>query len=237
MDETETKQVETEVVIFAKIGNMDGLQQANSQEHQLQLTTSLGKQNTCRVRRTSKDDAVEYTYTFKLKNATEGAVVPLQHEYNVAVTEDFFIGFKQVAEYAQDKIRYIFQSEKITLKYSENDEDKVIDVPDMIYEVDVFKKADGTFSEWCKIDIEIDKMMQYIDHNYPDIRDIKMSLKISHLPFEPKESFIGSENPERMDELYKNEYTTPLGTEPVAEAPAETTETVEPEPEDKSSEV
>ena len=210
-----SNQEETELTIFAKIGNIEGLQQATSQEAQIQITAKLGLgDHTCRVRRSTKNDEVKYVYTFKVENGTGSDSVASKREHNVDVNEDFFNDFQIAADFKQDKIRYIFESEKITLSYHENDEDKVIDIPDIKYEVDVFKKADGQLSSWCKIDIEIDTMMQYLEHNYPEIKNVKLNIKISHLPFAPGESFLASPSDatamSRVNDLYETEFTMSL---------------------------
>lgn len=206
---------ETELTIFAKISNPDGLTQATSQEAQIQITAKLGlEDNTCRVRRSAINDTVKYVYTFKVPSGSESDPVASKREHNVDVNEEFFNDFKTVADFEQIKTRYIFESEKITLSYKENDEDKVIDIPDIKYEVDVFKKADGNLSEWCKIDIEIDTMMQFLEHNYPEIKNIKLNVKISHLPFAPGESFLminsDAEIMSRVRDLYDQEFTIDL---------------------------
>lgn len=210
-----SNQEETELTIFAKIGNHEGLRQATSQEAQLQITAKLGLgDHTCRVRRSTINDEVKYVYTFKVENGTGSDSVASKREHNVDVNEDFFNDFKNVADFQQDKIRYIFESEKITLTYHENNDDKVIDIPDIKYEIDVFKKADGQLSEWCKIDIEIDTMMQYLEHNYPEIKNIKLNIKISHLPFAPEESFLAMPSDidamGRVNDLYETEFTVSL---------------------------
>lgn len=209
-----TKQAENEITIFAKIGNIEGLKSATRHEDQIQIEARLGAENHCRVRRTDKNGEVGYMYTFKLRNDSSGAPVASKHEFNLAVDEDFFNGFKQAADKEQNKTRYIFECEKITLAYKENDEDKVLDIPNVIYEVDVFKKADGSIAEWCKIDIEIDQIMQYLEHNHPELKDIKMTVKITHLPFEPTDPFICSgpedANHARVAELYEHHFCIDL---------------------------
>lgn len=210
-----SNQEETELTIFAKIGDPAGLSQATSVEEQIQITAKLGlEDNTCRVRRSAINDAVKYVYTFKVPSGSESDPVASKREHNVDVNEEFFNDFKTVADFEQIKTRYVFESEKITLSYKENDEDKVIDIPDIKYEVDVFKKTDGNLSEWCKIDIEIDTMMQFLEHNYPEIKNIKLNVKISHLPFAPNESFLMVNSDaaimSRVNTLYEQEFTIDL---------------------------
>jgi hypothetical protein len=210
-----SNQQENEITIFAKVGDFEGLKQADTFEEQIQITAKLGLgENTCRVRRSVLNDEVKYVYTFKVKDRSEHDSVTSMREHNVDVNESFYQDFKHIADYCQDKVRYIFNSEKITFSYSVDNEDKVIEVPDIKYEVDVFKKPDGSLSEWCKIDIEVDQLMQYVDHNYPDLKNVKLNIKISHLPFKPTDSWLkvdsDAEVMGRIDTLYQNEFTVDL---------------------------
>lgn len=210
-----SNQEENEIAIFAKIGNLDGLKDAISVEKQIQVTAKLGlEDNFCRVRRSVLNNEVKYVYTFKIKNRSQLDSVTSKRENNVNVNEDFFNDFKLVADKLQDKVRYVFHSDKITLSYRENEEDKVINVPDLKYEVDVFMKADGALSEWCKIDIEVDQLMQFVDHNYPELKNVKLNIKVSHLPFEPTETFLKVDSDaaimSRINDLYENHFTIDL---------------------------
>lgn len=208
---------ENEIEIYAKIGNFDGLHKANVTEKQIQITAKLGlNDNYCRVRKSTINGKDTYTYTFKVKNRSEIDSIASRHEYTITLNDDeeFFNSFKLIADKLQTKTRYIFNSDKITINYSDHDENKVIEIPDIKYEVDVYEKPNGELSEWCKIDIEIDKIMQFIDHNYPDLKDIKLRISISHLPFEPIQSFMKDDsNPEimsRIHDLFEHEFSTDL---------------------------
>lgn len=206
---------ETEIEIYAKIGDPQGLFKAQDVEQQVQVSAKLGlEDNYCRVRKSTKNGKDEYTYTFKVKNRSQSDSVMSLIEYTVAINEEFFNDFQLVADNLQNKTRYIFDHDKIQLKYHLNEADKIIEVPDIKYEVDVYTKSDGTLSEWCKIDIEIDKIMQFIDHNYPDLKDIKLNVKISHLPFNPYDSFIKDAEDKdimkRINDLFDTEFTINL---------------------------
>ena len=217
MSEATTKEAEKEFTIFTKIGDSTGLEKADRFEHQIQLTAQLGANHTCRVRKTTDGDKISYTYTFKTQDNAEGQLA-VRQEYNVEVDEAFFNGFKTVADYCQDKTRYFFKAERVTLRYKNSDEETIIDVPDVVYEVDVFKDKDGNICEYAKIDIETDAIMNYLLEHYPDA--VKKSeesampiliTKITHLPFKPSGYFIGGgENQPKVDALYQDCFTTDL---------------------------
>lgn len=205
---------ETEVEIFAKINNFDGLMKAKSSEQQVQVEARLGENNHCRVRKTIKNDVETFVYTFKIKKQDHSDQVAARRENNANVDEQFFEDFYSIADKCQTKTRYFFEAETISLSYRENDHDIEIQVPGVVYEVDVFTRPDGKVSEYCKIDIEVDKVLLFIEHNYPQIKDINMNFKISSLPFQPSNGIINDGNCETtrsfVAHLYETEYCTNL---------------------------
>lgn len=209
-DDQVKQERETEIEIYAKISKFEGLEAADSVEEQIQIQTTLGDKNFCRVRRTKTETDEKYVFTFKIKdilpNGTESRI-----EHNFDVNETFALDFLKTAKEVQVKTRYIFDAEKIVLSYHEHDEDKVIEVPGIKYEVDVYEMENGELCEWCKIDIEIDPIIDYIEHNYPDLKDMRLNIKISHLPFAPQNGFVKTSNltPAQksvVDWLYENAY-------------------------------
>ncbi len=83
---------------------------------------------------------------------------------------------------------------------------KEIVFPEVVYEVDVFRNEDGSYSDWCRIEVEIDSLTDYVTREYPEARDMKLRLAISALPIKPSNAFIESEADEEqnqiLDELY-----------------------------------
>lgn len=206
---------ETEVAIYAKIGNPNGFVDANSKEQHEQIEGKFAKGPNCRVRKTTKDDNDSYVFTFKVKGESVEETVTANKEFNVEVDNDFFEAFKtSVAEKFVLKTRYIFNSENVELTFVQNDEKKNITIPNIIYEVDVYKKPDGSLSEWCKIDVEVDTILNFLDKEYPELKDVKLNIKISQLPFRPEEAIIGSTEDEDkkafLSNLWDNEFNHKL---------------------------
>lgn len=191
-DDSQTvKQKETELVIYSKITNHDGFSKANAKENHIQLSSKFKNDVGCRIRKTTKNDKVDYLFTFKLKDKESN--IQTSEEFNTPVDETFFEGFKKVCDVYTDKTRYIFISDKNELTFTEGEEKRVITIPNVLYEVDVFNKEDGTVSDWCKIDIEVDTILNFLEKNHPELKNIKLNIKVSHLAFSPTDSIIDSD--------------------------------------------
>jgi len=204
------KQVETEFTIYAKVSNPKGLEQADAVEHHIQLEKSLGDKGRCRVRKTQGVGHEKIEFTLKSKTDDSG----ISHiEHTVPVDQDFMDCFEKVCDHKWDKTRYKFLTKSVTMTL-EGSEDGKIELPEAIYEVDVFKKSDGEISEWCKIDVEVDKIQEFLKTKYPNLEKLRLMIKISHLAFKPIMPMNKMRsNPEverRIDELYENEYKIPI---------------------------
>lgn len=209
--------LETEIVVYARIGDFDGLQKATRVELHEQMETSFKNDVRCRVRSTSvksEDDAIQYTFTFKIPTATEDGF-EANEEVTTTIDNDFFEGFRRVAEHRLVKTRYEFGSDKIELIYGQEDDKHIIEIPDIKYEIDVYTNPQGEVCEWCKIDIEVDNIINYLAQHHPELENIKLNVKISHLPFEPLEAILSSSMNEEqkafVDTLWKEQFRlTPL---------------------------
>lgn len=207
-DNESVKAIETEVVIYATIGNPEGLNEAASKEEHVQLEAKFTKEGgRSRVRKVIKDDDTDYIYTIKFKQKEESDQASASVEHNVEVDADFFEAFKAVSERALKKTRYTFNSESVTLKLQNGEEEQDIEIPNVQYEVDVYTKADGSISDWCKIDIEVDNIINYIAKHHKDLEGWKLKVKVSHLPFNPSECILGSEantedNEKKVDDIW-----------------------------------
>lgn len=204
---------ENEIVIYAEIGYMEGLSQSSTMEIHRQYEATLKSGSRCRVRKTTKDDEVSYTYTLKNSNA-EFSNVSGSTEYNIEVDQSLFEGFKEAADRLTKKRRYTFlHNLKIVVG------DKSITIKNVKYEVDVFFLLDGRAArelsaKWCKIDIEIDAINEYLEENYPDEDELKFTISVSDLPFKPKNPIMKStateEQKAKINELWEHEFSTQL---------------------------
>lgn len=202
------EKLETEVVVYCKVSNPQGLEECDTQELHYQLESSFSNGTRCRVRKVTKDGKDQYFFTMKVKvSDQENPSMEANREFTFEVDFDFFNGFKSVAERALDKTRYIFNSKEVTMSLKTDEGDRDITIPNIQYEVDVYKKEDGTISEWCKIDVEVDNIINYIDSKHPEVKDFKLLVKVSHLPFQPSNSILSvtanEEQKKTIDEIWK----------------------------------
>ena len=71
-------------------------------------------------------------------------------------------------------------------------------------------KADGSLVPWCKIDIEIDKVMLWVKQKYPELEELKINVSVKQLPFSMVNTFISAnataDQKALIDQLYKQDY-------------------------------
>ena len=193
---------ETELTFYAKIGNPEGLQEAISEEIQCQhayfINHGEGKGKTqLRVRSTTKDGVVLYEETVKLPVFNPDVQTFGNQEFTTKIEEDYFNAWiAGVRVGGINKIRYVFLSKDVILDTGNGEE---IKLPEVKYEVDVFLDKDGNKSKWCKIDIEIDHILDLLKEQHKDVGKFDMTVKLSTLPFRPENTF--SAKTENEDEL------------------------------------
>lgn len=216
LDNESVKQIETEIVVYAKISNWDGLQKASHTEAHEQMETSFKNSGRCRVRLIDND---KYTLTLKIPTGTDEGY-EANEEVTTEIDKDFYDSFRQVAEHRLLKTRYTFNSSTIQLVYGEGDDKHVMEVPDITYEVDVYTNQAGEVCEWCKIDIEVDNILNYLSQHHSDLEQVKLNVKISHLPFEPAECILATsmtdEQQTFVSSLWQDQFrlpTTPIESE------------------------
>lgn len=205
-----TQKPETEVVVYARIGNMEGLNEAVRKERQDQLEGQFKTGVNSRVRHNIEKD--EYIFTFKVKTKDHEGL-EANREYNAVVDKDFYEGFKSAASRYLKKTRYYFSSEKVSLTMKRGNETIIVEIPNIEYEVDVYEKTDGEISEYCKIDVEADNIINFLNMHYPDIQGFKLFIKVSHLPFEPKEcihEFESDESLKKQVDLIWSQFILPV---------------------------
>lgn len=190
--EPSVKNKETEIVIYAKVTEPARLEEATSKEEQVQLESQFLNGTRCRVRKTTVDGKDSYQFTFKVKTLIENSPMEANDEYTTEVDAEFFKGFELVCDQKLVKTRYNFSSDKVTLTYKQGEEEKSIVIPNVNYEVDVFKTEQGEISEMCKIDVEVDSIMEYLERNHPELKETSLNVKVTHLPFAPTDPILGS---------------------------------------------
>lgn len=122
---------ELEYVFYGRIGNMAALEQAASKEVQDQWSIH-GVDGQIRVRAT---DGTKFEMAIKTwQKGVQG-----KNETELEITQDMFEQFKGMAPQGMPKTRFVFPIEGTDYKW----------------EVDVPMRADGTLSNYCKIDLEV----------------------------------------------------------------------------------
>lgn len=221
---------ESELAVFAKVTIPEKLLEADVILYQEQPEAKLKSGNKTRVRMEMQLDKNlnrmktlrEYIFSFKLPvPGTEDGPMSIKEENNVRVNKEFYENWLKVADYCQKKIRFVFKAKSTTIKVTSGETTQNIEVPDVCYEVDVFLKPDGETSDVCKIDIEVDSILKYLDENHPDIENAVFGIDFTWLPFEPKELIYPREaTPEQrtyLDGVYKDLINQPIEVQKPAE--------------------
>lgn len=215
---TTTKKPETELVVYARIGNLEGLKSALRKEHHEQVDSKFVTGERVRMRKTIDDKGTRYELTMKKALDESNGVVLRHDEYTQEVDSGFYEAFKNIAGTSISyKDRYVFTPKQTTivgggLDDVSNKDGIVIDVPLIQYEVDVFTDAEGQIKGWCKVDVELDGINSYLEQHYPDIKDTRFTVKISSLPFEPLNILTGTdeEKQQTIQKLWTEVFTTQL---------------------------
>lgn len=133
-----TAQKELEYVFYGKLTDFTELERAAGKEthEQWEIRVEASDKNPfpgcVRVRRYQGE---RYVQCIKVITPGEDA----KDEVELEVTKDIFEFIKKLATGGSNKVRYIFE------------------IPDSknVWEVDVYVKPDGTYEEWCKIEMEV----------------------------------------------------------------------------------
>ena len=121
-------------------------------------------------------------------------------EVSTPIEAAYFEAWKQhFGERGVLKTRYTFHAKKVSVTM----EGKEIEIPNIKYEVDIFRTETGERSRWCKIDVEIDSLLDFLDRKGISFDDVEMVVKVTHLPFKPEQCFLHSAGNEQHDQSVK----------------------------------
>lgn len=191
---------ETEITLYAKIDDPESLKEADAIEDHVQLEVGTVTGAKIRVRKITpikgneSGTGVSYEFTIKQK-LPDDAGVPSGLETNQDVDENFYINFAGIAHRAIVKRRYTFLGAAPKI----NDETNVA-LPAVKYEVDQFINPNTKKpSDWIKIDIEIDHVLNALKEQGVDTTGMKQKFNLKSLPFIAQDMF----SPMYMDEAQK----------------------------------
>ncbi len=186
---------ETELTFYGKVGDFSGFDQAVSMEVQSQFSFDLpsdGIHSTgrTRVRSTAIDGQIKYEETIKTSQYDEESHCAKCEEFTTDIDEEYFEAWKKAFKVkGVNKIRYVFLSKNVDLDTGNNE---ILKLPELKFEVDVFLDKEGNKSKWCKIDIEIDNLLDYLKEQHKDIKRFDVLVKLSSLPINLEHSFSSS---------------------------------------------
>lgn len=160
LEELGVSKDEKEHVFYVYLNDFEQLAKAAAKEHQDQWDIKIPRTEdnvaggSIRVRKTTHFDSpvgkatkTVYTQTTKVIVNDKGE----KDEYEQEVGSDNFAQFMMLSPYGMVKDRFTFPIEGTDLKW----------------EVDVYLKADGTYHNWCKIDLEVEDLNTPIPSELP----------------------------------------------------------------------
>lgn len=204
---------EIEIVYYGKLTDMSQLEKATSKEDHEQWEIKIKKndknavEGRIRVRKTTKSDDSNSTSAYNLTAKTKGKKFDGDNEVCTPASPELFRQFQLMAETGMIKTRYHFE------------------VDNHVFELDVFKKPDGGYHEYVKVDIELTAEGEAIP---------ELPFKLDEL-ITNQESDQTEEEKKKIEKLYKDCFLTTNivvsnqdtagGSNPTeASVPAETTD-------------
>lgn len=199
---------EDELVIYAQINDFEGLKKADSKEsqEQWQIDAVVGK---LRVRKTTKD-GLDPTFTMAIKYKDSTVLKGGNIETEFDITSDAFDAFKSLSQKGMVKDRYVFKTSKTTVNTDSGKQG--IAIPDLAYEVDVFHDGNGGYHKWCKIDLELNKLLDEVESTSPGTKKINLTVKVTDLPIQLSGSILSTsekaEDKAMITKLYDDYFLT-----------------------------
>lgn len=201
--------METEATIYGKFLNREGLQQASAVEKHLQVEGAYTRGDVRpRVRRTIKEgEPAKYVHTLKTKQKG-GATLAANKEKNLDVDKEYMEMFTLGAEKYVVKTRYSYVYKNFKLKISIDGVVKEVEVPEIIFEVDVFEREDKEISDYCKIDIELDDINKVLVDMFPDAKVFEIIFSLRHLPINVSDPMLSKDPLKKafIHELWEKEF-------------------------------
>ena len=193
---------EEEITLYGKINRPEGLKEAfRKVEHvQAEIKTGTGR---IRVRKTT-EVGIAPLYEITTKIPVSGSNEEHDHntEHTAIIDDEFFNSFLVLATEVIKKTRYYFKSKTVKLEIHKGFDSREVPLPQLTYEVDVFHANHTRRVGWCKIDVELDGVKNYIKQNHPELGDdIPFSLDPTVLPFSPSDVFNGNDATPEQEEL------------------------------------
>lgn len=200
---TETLTSEIEYEFYGKLNDFDDLvAKAKSTEYQEQYQLKKDR-GSIRVRMSKVGDDTIYMLNSKMWEPGKLGDEEVEHE----VSAGLFKHFKHIADSGMIKTRYVIPTGSQRLSDGT--------VTKLNWEIDVFQKANGERSEWVKIDLEVQEVLETL----PDL-----PVELSNVVRNQKGSRTDKEN-RLLTNLFKSEFLVGPGVNNVDQTTEPTTTT------------
>lgn len=218
-----TTNTETELTVYARIDDPQSLNEADAIEDHIQLESTLTTGGRMRVRKITSvkggpeatGDRFEITIKEKLpKDAGVGSSLETTQDSD----RNFYEAFSQIASRGIVKRRYTFLGR--APKVSGLDQQIVL--PAVKFEIDQFviptdKPEEKQYSQWVKIDIEIDDILKVLKEQGIDTAQVKQKFSLAAMPFTAEDMFspesMNEEQKAQLDKLWETEFAMKIKPE------------------------
>ena len=218
-----TTNTETELTVYARIDDPQSLNEADAIEDHIQLESTLTTGGRMRVRKITSvkggpeatGDRFEITIKEKLpKDAGVGSSLETTQDSD----RNFYEAFSQIASRGIVKRRYTFLGR--APKVSGLDQQIVL--PAVKFEIDQFviptdKPEEKQYSQWVKIDIEMDDILKVLKEQGIDTAQVKQKFSLAAMPFTAEDMFspesMNEEQKAQLDKLWDTEFAMKIKPE------------------------
>lgn len=175
---------EEEITVMAKVGDFNGFQKADNVVNIQELSTYIEGRGKFRQRKISGRDGTNFVSNVKPKGV--GNVIKTTKDEDIPSTAAYYETCRLMADQLTIRDRYTFNGSAATIEH----EGKTVTLPPINFDVDVFHRFDGRESEWIKIDIEVNRLVDALESLGLPKEGLNLTISISHLPFLPVDAFI-----------------------------------------------
>jgi len=192
--------VETELAFYARCNSEDLGENAGVELHeQLEAEFKNGTRARCRMTK-GANGSKKYVQTMKIPRATEHGITSVV-EHSVDIDYDFFEAFRHAAHRCIKKARVRYPTKKVQITTRVEGQNRIVEGPELFFEVDIFKDKTGKAYEWVKIDLELDALLAFIDREFPNA-SVEFDVDLVNIPLELTDIF-SAKDPEKKDILSK----------------------------------
>lgn len=187
--------VETELMFFARSKKIDDLGDAVSVELQDQIEAEFANGTRCRCRSTKPPGTgpKKFTQTIKIPRKTDHGVKSVM-EHTVEIDEEFFEAFRTASHRCVKKVRARYATQKVELKVG----GRIVEGPQLFFEVDIFKDKEGKPYELIKIDLELDALIAFAEREFPG-GTLSFDVDLTKIPLELYDVFDGKDASRKAD--------------------------------------